>query len=38
VAESRIAALAREVIESRSRQDTFGPDSAAQSHDARGDS
>jgi len=38
VAEARIAALAREVIESRSRSDTFGPDSAAQSHDARGDS
>jgi proteasome beta subunit len=38
VAEERIAALSREVIESRSRQDTFGPDSAAQSHDARGDS
>ncbi|HET6734841.1 MAG TPA: proteasome subunit beta [Mycobacterium sp.] len=38
VAESRIAQLAREVIQSRSRQDTFGPDSAAQSHDARGDS
>ena len=38
IAEERIAALAREVIESRSRKDTFGPDSAAQSHDARGDS
>ena len=38
VAEERIAALSREVIESRSRADTFGPDSAAQSHDARGDS
>jgi len=38
VAEERIAALSREVIESRSRQDTFGPHSAAQSHDARGDS
>ena len=38
VAEQRIAALAREVIESRSRKDTFGPDSAAESHDARGDS
>jgi proteasome beta subunit len=38
VEESRIAGLARQVIESRSRQDTFGPDSAAQSHDARGDS
>ena len=38
VAEQRIAMLAREVIQSRSRSDTFGPDSAAQSHDARGDS
>ena len=38
VAESRIAELARAVIESRSRSDTFGPDSAAESHDARGDS
>jgi proteasome beta subunit len=38
VPESRIAELAREVIQSRSRSDTFGPDSAAQSHDARGDS
>lgn len=38
VAEGRIAQLAREVIASRSRQDTFGPDSATQSHDARGDS
>jgi proteasome beta subunit len=38
VTEARIAALAREVIESRSRKDTFGPDSAADSHDARGDS
>jgi proteasome beta subunit len=38
VAERRIAELAREVIASRSREDTFGPDSAAQSHDARGDS
>ncbi len=38
VAEERIATLAREVIQSRSRSDTFGPDSAAQSHDARGDS
>jgi proteasome beta subunit len=37
VAESRIAELCREVIESRSRADTFGPD--VSSHvDARGDS
>ena len=33
-----IAELAREVIESRSRADTFGPDAAHRSTDARGDS
>ncbi|MCT7660097.1 proteasome subunit beta [Mycobacterium sp. CPCC 205710] len=38
VPEQRIADFARQVIESRSRSDTFGPDSAHQSHDARGDS
>jgi len=37
VPESRIAELAREVIESRSRADTFGPD-AHRGIDARGDS
>jgi proteasome beta subunit len=37
VAESRIAELAREIIESRSRSDTFGPD-AHHGADARGDS
>ncbi|MGE2688822.1 proteasome subunit beta [Mycolicibacterium pulveris] len=38
VTEERIAELAREVIESRSRADTFGPDAAHRSTDARGDS
>jgi proteasome beta subunit len=38
VPEARIAELAREVIESRSRADTFGPDSQHPSADARGDS
>jgi proteasome beta subunit len=38
VAEARIAELARQVIESRSRADTFGPDSVHRSNDARGDS
>jgi proteasome beta subunit len=38
VPEERIAALAREVIESRSRADTFGPDAGQHpSVDARGD-
>ena len=38
VPEERIAALAREVIESRSRADTFGPDAGQHpSLDARGD-
>ncbi|MGH3678455.1 MAG: proteasome subunit beta [Mycobacterium sp.] len=38
VSEERIAALAREVIESRSRADTFGPDAGQHpSVDARGD-
>ena len=37
VPETRIAELAREVIESRSRTDTFGPD-ARRGIDARGDS
>jgi proteasome beta subunit len=38
VPEERIAALAREVIESRSRADTFGPDAGQHpSMDARGD-
>jgi proteasome beta subunit len=38
VPEERIAALAREVIESRSRADTFGPDASQHpSVDARGD-
>jgi proteasome beta subunit len=37
VPEARIAELAREVIESRSRTDTFGPD-ARRGIDARGDS
>jgi proteasome beta subunit len=38
VPEARVAELAREVIESRSRADTFGPDSQHRSADARGDS
>jgi proteasome beta subunit len=38
VPEARIAQLARDVIESRSRSDTFGPDSQHRSADARGDS
>jgi proteasome beta subunit len=38
VPEERIAGLARQVIESRSRADTFGPDAAHRSNDARGDS
>jgi proteasome beta subunit len=38
VPEQRIADLARQVIESRSRADTFGPDAAHRSNDARGDS
>jgi proteasome beta subunit len=37
VTEERIAAFARQVIESRSRSDTFGPDSAHRSNDARGE-
>jgi proteasome beta subunit len=37
VPEARIAEIAREVIESRSRSDTFGPD-AHHGADARGDS
>ena len=39
VAEDRIAQFARQVIENRSRADTFGPDATAhRSTDARGDS
>ncbi len=38
VSEDRIAELARQVIESRSRADTFGPDAVHRSTDARGDS
>jgi proteasome beta subunit len=38
VPEERIAGLARQVIDSRSRADTFGPDAAHRSNDARGDS
>ncbi len=38
VPEQRIADFARQVIESRSRADTFGPDAAHRSTDARGDS
>ena len=37
VAEERIAQFARQVIESRSRADTFGPDAVHRSTDARGD-
>src|SRR5262249_40003196 len=36
--EARIAELAREVIQSRSRSDTFGPDATHHGADARGDS
>lgn len=38
VAEDRIAELARQVIENRSRADTFGPDAIHRPTDARGDS
>jgi proteasome beta subunit len=38
VAEQRIADAARQIIESRSRADTFGPDVGHRSTDARGDS
>lgn len=38
VPEERIAEFARQVIESRSRSDTFGPDAVHRSTDARGDS
>ncbi len=38
IAEERIAQFARQVIESRSRSDTFGPDAVHRSTDARGDS
>jgi proteasome beta subunit len=38
VTEQRIADFARQVIESRSRSDTFGPDAGHRSNDARGDS
>ena len=38
VPEQRIADFARQVIESRSRSDTFGPDATHRSTDARGDS
>lgn len=38
VTEGRIADLARQVIENRSRADTFGPDAVHRSTDARGDS
>ena len=38
VPEERVAALAREVIKSRSRADTFGPDAASHPTDARGES
>ena len=37
VTEERIAAFARQVIESRSRSDTFGPDAGHRSTDARGE-
>ncbi|MGZ5378044.1 MAG: proteasome subunit beta [Mycobacterium sp.] len=37
VAEDRIAQFARQVIENRSRADTFGPDAVHRSTDARGD-
>ncbi|KUH80990.1 MULTISPECIES: proteasome subunit beta [unclassified Mycobacterium] len=38
VSEERIAEFARQVIENRSRSDTFGPDAVHRSTDARGDS
>ncbi len=38
VPEQRIAEIARQVIENRSRADTFGPDATHRSTDARGDS
>jgi len=38
VPEQRIADFARQIIESRSRADTFGPDATHRSTDARGDS
>ena len=38
VTEDRIAELARQVIENRSRADTFGPDAIHRPTDARGDS
>ncbi|OBG15610.1 proteasome subunit beta [Mycolicibacterium celeriflavum] len=38
VSEERIAEFARQVIENRSRADTFGPDAVHRSTDARGDS
>jgi proteasome beta subunit len=38
VTETRIAELAREVIENRSRADTFGPDARRSGADARGES
>ncbi|MEO3759184.1 proteasome subunit beta [Mycobacterium sp. B14F4] len=38
VTEARIAELARQVIENRSRADTFGPDAIHRPTDARGDS
>jgi proteasome beta subunit len=38
VPEERIADFARQIIESRSRADTFGPDAAHRFTDARGDS
>ncbi len=38
VPEQRIADFARQVIENRSRADTFGPDAVHRSTDARGDS
>jgi proteasome beta subunit len=38
VPEARIAEFARQVIENRSRADTFGPDAVHRSTDARGDS
>ena len=37
VTEQRIAAFARQVIENRSRSDTFGPDAGHRSTDARGE-
>jgi proteasome beta subunit len=35
VPEDRVAELAREIIQSRSRENTFGPDAARESTDAR---